>query len=102
MELKPYLKQKRRAKGLELDTFTVSLPAELVETLEEYKISSQRGAGNLSVFLEIAAYIALGLFVDPSLAHENLSRMIRHDDFAASKESQLSENLEAVAKLLVD
>lgn len=102
MELKPYIKPKRRAKGLELVTFTVSLPEELVDQLDDSGISSQRGAGNLSIFLELSALIALGLFKDPVMAEQALSRMIRRDDFAPVKASKLAENLEEVVKLLVD
>ena len=98
----PFLKSKRRTKGIDLETFTVSLPTALVDELERNDITARRGAGNLSVFLEIAAYIALGLFVSPGMAYKNLVRLIRNDSYADSKRSSLAENLEETVKLLVD
>jgi hypothetical protein len=93
--MKPNTQNLRRERGLDLQSFSLTLPVDVVNLLKVNNIKSQRGGGNLSAFLETSALIVLGLFDDPEMVVEKLAKITdQHDKFA------IAENLELIAKLM--
>lgn len=84
----------------ELVSVTITLPkSELIE-LENRGVSSGRGGGNISIFLEIAALTVIGLFYNAALSAEQLKRLVRVDLSTPETLDALSDNLEATAARL--
>jgi hypothetical protein len=86
--------QIRRENGEEeLQSFTITLPRSVVIELGNYGVKSGRGGGNMSIFLEIAALVTLGLFTNPELAKEQLQRLVRVDMATPTTVKQLAQNV---------
>lgn len=81
----------------ELVSVTITLPRSTLIELENRGVTSGRGGGNVSVFLEIASHIVMGLFYDHELASASLQRLIRNDVRRVKSNNELADALEMVA-----
>lgn len=97
-----YVDNMRREKDAQLRNHSITLQIETINKLNAMGVTSARGKGNLSAFLEIAALIACGLFDNPELAKRYLLDLIEVEPNMWNEIRALAENLEETAKRLYD
>lgn len=98
--LKPHLKNKRRKKGADLNVISITLPSDLLEKMEEVGVTSGRGGGNLSAFVETACEVLLGLLNNPQEADKALVSIVRHDATMQERIDIITENLKQTAHII--
>jgi len=86
----------------DLQSVTITLPKPTLIGLANNGVESGRGSGNVSGYLECAAEITLGLFTDPTVAYEYLTRLVRVDTNREYAFVALADHLEIVANMLRD
>lgn len=92
----------RRNKTAQLRNHSITLQIETIDRLNKVGVTSARGKGNLSAFLETASLIVYGLFENPQVAKEQLLDLIEENPELWNNIRALAENLEDTAKRLYD
>ena len=90
--------RRKAADNADLQSVTITLPKETLIILSNNGVESGRSSGNISSFLEIAALATTGIFSNPSMAGNQLLRLIRFDINTPRAIRELADNLFEISR----
>jgi len=99
--MKMYVNSRRKQLDSDrLKSITITLPQSVIIEMSNHGITSGRGIGNMSYFIEVCVLIVIGLFSNPEMAKENLIRLIKYNPETRGQIKILAESVNNTADRL--